>query len=60
MEGIVCRSCGIDLMELAVPQPLLCNYCGEMCYNPCKKAKLEFESGQQKCLTRVSRPLVSA
>jgi hypothetical protein len=60
MGQIACKSCGVDLTELAVPQPLQCNYCGELCYNPCKKAKLEFADGYQKCLARVSEPLVCA
>jgi hypothetical protein len=58
MEGIACKSCGTDLTELAVPEPLLCGYCGEMCYNPCRKGKLEFEDDYQKCPVRVSQPLV--
>jgi hypothetical protein len=58
IKGVVCKSCGIDLTELAVPKPLLCNYCGEMCYNPCRKGKLEFADGYQRCLVRVSEPLV--
>ncbi len=59
MEDKHCQKCGIDLTALAIPEPLLCNLCGEMCYNPCRKATAETSDGPQACMMRVAEPLIT-
>lgn len=53
----LCSKCGADLTEAATPEPLLCKYCGEMCYNPCRKAKQDPEDGDLRtCTMRSTEP----
>lgn len=60
MANRVCKKCGSDLTELAIPKALECNYSGLICYNPCKKSKQETpEDGYQECITRVKEPFLA-
>lgn len=34
-----CTKCGFDLTDLALPEPVTCTICGEVCYNPCRKGR---------------------
>lgn len=55
-----CKKCGLNVTELAIPEPLECNYCGEICYNPCKKAKQDPADGElHECNLRVTEPFVT-
>ena len=40
-----CTKCGFDLTDLALPEPVTCTICGEVCYNPCRKGKTEQPDG---------------
>ncbi len=52
-----CESCGADITELAMPEPAICQLCGEICYNPCKRSRTPLDSGIQSCQMRVTEPL---
>lgn len=53
-----CSKCSADLTELAMPTPKICKLCGEICYNPCRKADKEPEGGElSPCPVRVKEPL---
>lgn len=38
-EGNPCSRCGTDLTAAAIPEPVTCLVCGEVCYNPCRKGR---------------------
>jgi len=48
----VCKTCNEDLTSQAIPEPMHCEYCGEICYNPCKKAKTVPAAGPLECRLR--------
>lgn len=59
MDFKVCKKCGKDLTKEAVPVQLLCKYCGEICYNPCRKAKTDPPGGlHDDCLVRAKTPII--
>lgn len=52
-----CVRCGFDLAPLAIPEPVVCTLCQEICYNPCRKGKTENTSGSiTPCHARVTEP----
>lgn len=54
----LCVKCEADLTELATPKPKVCRYCGEICYNPCRKADQDPPGGEiGRCQVRVKEPL---
>ena len=53
-----CTKCGFDLTDMAVPEPVVCTICGEVCYNSCKKGRTyQLTEDIRPCLTRVNEPL---
>lgn len=55
-----CTKCGADLTELALPEPVTCTICGEVCYNSCRKGRTEQPDGELRpCPVRVDKPLQS-
>ena len=57
-EGNPCSRCGTDLTAAAIPEPVTCLVCGEVCYNPCRKADQDPPGGEiGRCQVRVREPL---
>lgn len=52
-----CTKCGFDLTNLALPEPVVCTICGEVCYNSCRKGRTEqVDDEKRPCQVRVSKP----
>ncbi len=59
-DAYYCDSCDADITAKAIPKPVICKLCGEVCYNPCKRSRTELEDGElQNCQMRVSEPLIA-
>lgn len=54
-----CSRCGLDLTNDAIPEPIVCSACDEICYNPCRKGKEERDQDQKEiCRSRKAEPFV--
>lgn len=59
-EANPCTKCGKDLTELAMPKPVVCSICREICYNPCRKGSNDEPAETvQPCNVRVAQPLAA-
>lgn len=57
-EVYTCSRCKADITAAAMPEPVICKLCGEVCYNPCRRSKVEPAEGVQPCQMRVAQPLL--
>lgn len=48
------------MTDLAIPEPVVCTICGEVCYNSCRKGRTEQPGSEMRpCHVRVSEPFPS-